>query len=213
MRRVTGTRKNQYSLSKKSRVPKHVASDVDYAWNGTKGEFVPVSKKFGYATSLKNWISKKKPIQAATRRRQRQHGGSRRSRNAPYTGSVARRAKQHGGSRRSRNAPYTGSVVRRAKQHGGHWGLADFLPTTVWGSWQTTPGALSTGNSSVLPPPLANGGMFTGPQSTGPWASTPFPSTQWAHQLQATASSGLPSVFTHQRPNDNTGASWSPSFG
>jgi len=60
---------------------------------------------------------------------------------------------------------------------------------------------------------LANGGLYTGPQSTGPWASTPFPATQYAEAVQAARTAGNPDIFWHQRPNDNMGASFSPYVG
>jgi hypothetical protein len=115
-----------------------------------------------------------------------------------------------------------GLKTRRFRQRGGRYGLADFLPTTVWGNWNI-PGALQTGpqlsnpqagliGSSTLPAPLANGGLYTGPQSTGAWASTPMPPTQWAHQIQAAATAKTPDVWWHQRPNDNFGASFSPAW-
>jgi len=102
--------------------------------------------------------------------------------------------------------------TRRFRQRGGKQGLADFLPTTSWGAWANPPQATQFGPSSSAPPALANGGMFTGPQSTGPWASTPFPPTQWARSLEAATGSAGPGVFTHQKPNDNFGASFSPAF-
>lgn len=102
--------------------------------------------------------------------------------------------------------------TRRFRQRGGKQGLADFLPTTSWGAWANPPQATQFGPSSTAPPALANGGMFTGPQSTGPWASTPFPPTQWARSLEAATGSAGVGVFTHQKPNDNFGASFSPAF-
>lgn len=88
------------------------------------------------------------------------------------------------------------------KQRGGSY---PWLPQTVWGpGWPMA--ATQASQTGQLPAPLANGGMFTGPQSTGPWASTPFPPTQYAHALQTGP------AFFHQRPNDNFGASFSPAF-
>lgn len=101
--------------------------------------------------------------------------------------------------------------TRRFRQRGGKLGLADFLPTTSWGAWSNPPQATQFGSSSA-PPALANGGMYTGPQSTGPWASTPFPPTQWARSLEAATGTAGVGVFTHQKPNDNFGASFSPAF-
>jgi hypothetical protein len=94
------------------------------------------------------------------------------------------------------------------KQRGG--GLSDVLPTTTWGSWANYPGALAWGPGVTAPPPLANGGLYTGPQSTGAWASSPFPATQYAEAVEAARISQNPEVFFHQRPNDNLGASFSP---
>ena len=88
--------------------------------------------------------------------------------------------------------------------------LSGILPTTTWGSWANYPGALAWSATTQAPPPLANGGLYTGPQSTGPWASTPFPATQYAEMAEATKVAGNPDVFYQQRPNDNTGASFSP---
>jgi len=108
--------------------------------------------------------------------------------------------------------------TQRIRQRGGKLGLADFLPTTTWsadspaGGWATPAQATQFSAYKSAPPPLANGGMFTGPQSTGPWASTPFPPTQWAHSLEAATGSAGAKVFEHQKPNDNFGASFSPAF-
>ena len=88
--------------------------------------------------------------------------------------------------------------------------LSGILPTTTWGSWGNYPGSLAWSASAQAPPPLANGGLYTGPQSTGDWASSPFPATQYAEMVETVKTSGLPEVFYHQRPNDNTGASFSP---
>ena len=85
---------------------------------------------------------------------------------------------------------------RKQKQRGGAYPL---LPQTVWGpGWPMA--ATQASPTGQLPAPLANGGMYTGPQSTGPWASTPFPPTQYAHALETGP------AFFHQRPNDNFGA-------
>jgi hypothetical protein len=104
--------------------------------------------------------------------------------------------------------------TQRIRQRGGKLGMADFLPTTTWsaGGWATPEQAIQFSAFKAAPPPLANGGMFTGPQSTGPWASTPFPPTQWAHSLEAATGSAGAKVFEHQKPNDNFGASFSPAF-
>ena len=91
---------------------------------------------------------------------------------------------------------------RKQQQRGGAY---PWLPQTVWGpGWPMA--ATQASQTGQLPAPLANGGMFTGPQSTGPWASTPFPPTQYAHALETGP------AFFHQRPNDNFGASFSPAF-
>jgi hypothetical protein len=91
---------------------------------------------------------------------------------------------------------------KQRKQRGGAYPL---LPQTLWGpGWPMA--ATQASPTGQLPAPLANGGMYTGPQSTGPWASTPFPPTQYAHALETGP------AFFHQRPNDNFGASFSPAF-
>ena len=87
------------------------------------------------------------------------------------------------------------------------------MPITTWGSWAQYPGALAWGAGTTAPPPLANGGLYTGPQSTGAWASAPFPATLYGWQVAAAQTAGNPDVFYHQRPNDNTGASFSPYVG
>jgi hypothetical protein len=88
--------------------------------------------------------------------------------------------------------------------------LSGILPTTTWGSWSNYPGALAWSATTQAPPPLANGGLYTGPQSTGTWASQPFPATQYGEMVEAAKTAGNPDVFFQQRPNDNTGASFSP---
>ena len=88
--------------------------------------------------------------------------------------------------------------------------LAGILPTTTWGSWANYPGAIAWSATTQAPPPLANGGLYTGPQSTGIWASKPFPATQYGEMAEATKVAGNPDVFFQQRPNDNTGASFAP---
>ena len=87
--------------------------------------------------------------------------------------------------------------------------LSGILPTTTWGSWSNYPGALAWSPTTQAPPPLANGGLYTGPQSTGAWASQPFPATQYGEMVEAAKTAGNPDVFFQQRPNDNTGASLS----
>lgn len=88
--------------------------------------------------------------------------------------------------------------------------LTGILPTTTWGYWANYPGSIMWSKDTQAPPPLANGGLYTGPQSTGPWASQPFPATQYAEMVEASRVAQNPDVFFHQRPNDNTGASFSP---
>jgi hypothetical protein len=99
----------------------------------------------------------------------------------------------------------------RRTQRGG--GLSDVLPITTWGQWSSYPGALAWSASTQAPPPLANGGLYSSPQSTGSWASHPFPATQYAMSVEAARASGIPDVFYHQRPADNTGADFSPFVG
>ena len=89
-------------------------------------------------------------------------------------------------------------------------GLSSVLPTDSWGRWSETPESYQASPNTSLPAPLANGGLYTNPQSTAPWASSPFPATQHALALEAAATSGIPEVAYHQRPNDNFGASYSP---
>lgn len=92
-------------------------------------------------------------------------------------------------------------------------GLSDVLPITTWGQWSSYPGALAWSATTQAPPPLANGGLYSSQQSTGAWASTPFPATQYAWSVEAARTSGIPDVFYHQRPSDNTGADFSPFVG
>lgn len=97
------------------------------------------------------------------------------------------------------------------QQRGG--ALSDVLPTTTWGNWAGYPGALAWSASTQAPPPLANGGLYSNPQSTGPWASHPMPATQYAFAVESAHTAGNTDVFYQQRPNDNTGASFSPYVG
>lgn len=101
-------------------------------------------------------------------------------------------------------------MVRKTRKFRGG---GSSLPVTTWGNWSAYPGALAWSANSSAPAPLANGGLYTGPQSTGPWASQPFPATQYAMSMEAARVSGNPEVFYHQRPADNTGASFSPFVG
>ena len=103
------------------------------------------------------------------------------------------------------------STRKSKKVRGG--ALADVLPTTSWGSWGNYPGALAWSANTQAPPPLANGGLYTAQQSTGPWASSPFPATQYGWSVGAAEAAKNPDVFYQQRPNDNSGASFSPYVG
>jgi hypothetical protein len=102
--------------------------------------------------------------------------------------------------------------LRKTRRQCGS-GLADVLPVTSWGNWANYPGALAWSASTQAPPPLANGGLYTGAQSTGSWASQPFPATQYAEAVEAAKVANNPELFFQQRPNDNNGASFSPYVG
>ena len=105
-------------------------------------------------------------------------------------------------TQRTQRKQKTQRTQRTQRQRGGAY---PWLPQTVWGpGWPMA--ATQASQTGQLPAPLANGGMFTGPQSTGPWASTPFPPTHYGHALVTGP------AFFHQRPNDNFGASFSPAF-
>jgi hypothetical protein len=101
--------------------------------------------------------------------------------------------------------------MRRFRMKGA--GLSDILPITTWGQWSQYPGALAWSASTQAPPPLANGGLYTAAQSTGAWASQPMPATQYGFAVEAAKIAHTPEVFYHQRPNDNSGASYSPIVG
>jgi len=116
------------------------------------------------------------------------------------------RRKQRGGQ----YAPVGTDKTTGSYLPGQEGSLSGVLPTTTWGSWATYPGALAWSATTQAPPPLANGGLYTGPQSTGSWASSPFPATQYGEMVEATKIAGNPDVFFQQRPNDNMGASFSP---
>jgi hypothetical protein len=92
-------------------------------------------------------------------------------------------------------------------------GLSSVLPNDNWHRWTSYNEAKQWGPHTAAPAPLANGGLYTNPQSTAPWGSSPFPATQHAFALEAAKVSGLPEVAYHQRPNDNFGASYSPVIG
>ena len=105
-------------------------------------------------------------------------------------------------------------VTRRNRNKNRKGGaLSDVLPVTTWGNWSNYPGALAWSANTQAPPPLANGGLYTNPQSTGAWASKPFPATQYGWAVGAAQASNNPDVFYQQRPNDNSGASFSPYVG
>lgn len=106
--------------------------------------------------------------------------------------------------------PKSNTHQRRTRRNHKGAGLSDVLPITTWGNWANYPGALAWSATTQAPPPLANGGLYTAPQSTGPWASTPFPATQYAEAVEAAKVANNPDIFYHQRPNDNSGASFSP---
>ena len=102
--------------------------------------------------------------------------------------------------------------TRRRQQRRQRGGAAG-LPTTIWGDWANYPGALAWSATTQAPPPLANGGLYTSPQSTGEWASRPMPATLYAQSVEAARIAHTPEVFFHQRPADNSGASYSPIVG
>ncbi len=103
----------------------------------------------------------------------------------------------------------TRSSRRRRNLRGG----SAALPVTTWGEWSGLPGSTAWSPTSSAPAPLANGGLYTGPQSTGEWASKPFPATQYAMSVESARVSGQPDVFFHQRPTTDVGGSWSPYVG
>lgn len=97
---------------------------------------------------------------------------------------------------------------RSRRMRGG--GLSDVLPTTTWGSWANYPGALAWSANTTAPLPLANGGLYTGPQSTGSWASSPFPATQYGEAVESARLAQNPEVFFQQPPVANMGNNFSP---
>ncbi len=105
------------------------------------------------------------------------------------------------------------AVAPTAQQPALPGGLSSVLPNDNWHRWSGFDAARQWGPHTSAPAPLANGGLYTNPQSTAPWASSPFPATQHAFALEAAKVSGLPEVAYHQRPNDNFGASFSPVVG
>jgi hypothetical protein len=103
---------------------------------------------------------------------------------------------------------------RKMKQRGGYASLSEAFPVTTWGSnWSSLPGSTLWGPGQQAPMPLANGGLYTAPQSTGAWASTPMPATQYAFAAEAAKVAGNPEVFYQQRPITQPGTSWSPWVG
>ena len=99
------------------------------------------------------------------------------------------------------------------KQRGGVAGLSSSLPVTTWGPWSSLPSSTLWGPGQEAPPPLANGGLYTAPQSTGAWASHPMPATQYAFAAEAAKVAGNPEVFYQQRPITQPGKTWSPWVG
>ena len=103
-------------------------------------------------------------------------------------------------SRKSRRKNSRKNRRQNRKQRGGSWG--------AWSAYPDATASNTTGGT--MPPPLANGGLYTGPQSTGEWASQPFPATQQAWAIEASKVSGIPEVGYYQRPTDNWGANPGP---
>ena len=97
----------------------------------------------------------------------------------------------------------------KSRRHRGG-GLSDVLPTTTWGNWANYPGALAWSAGTTAPAPLANGGLYTGPQSTGAWASSPFPATQYGESVESARLAQNPEVFFQQPPVANMGNNFSP---
>lgn len=128
----------------------------------------------------------------------------------------SRRRQRKSRSRRSRRSRRTQrqrrSHSRRTQRRRGG-GLSDVLPVTSWGPWLNIPGATLWSPTTQAPLPLANGGLYTAPQSTAPWASRPFPATQYGLAVNAAQTSGIYDVFYHQRPTTDVGNSWSPYVG
>ena len=84
------------------------------------------------------------------------------------------------------------------KKKPNYYGGGSMLPTTTWGEWLNHPGALAWSANSQAPAPIANGGLYTSPQSTGAWASSPFPATQYGLAVDAARTSGINDVFYQQ---------------
>lgn len=102
---------------------------------------------------------------------------------------------------------------RKSRKNYTGGGLSNTMPVTTWGKWESLPGSTLWGPSSQAPPPLANGGLYTNPQSTGVWASQPFPATQYALAAESATLAKNPDIFYHQRPTTSVGNSWSPYVG
>ena len=100
------------------------------------------------------------------------------------------------------------------RHRGGAAALSDAFPITTWGSqWNSLPGSTLWGPGQEAPPPLANGGLYSAPQSTGEWASRPMPATQYAFAVEAAKTAGNNEVFFQQRPITQPGTTWSPFVG
>ncbi len=123
----------------------------------------------------------------------------------------SRRSSRRSSRRKSRNQKRRTHRSRTQRRRGG--GLSDVLPVTSWGPWAKIPGATLWSPTTQAPLPLANGGLYTAPQSTAPWASRPFPATQYGLAVNAAQTSGIYDVFYHQRPTTDVGNSWSPYVG
>jgi hypothetical protein len=103
---------------------------------------------------------------------------------------------------------------KHRKQGGGYASISNAFPVTTWGSnWSSLPGSTLWGPGQQAPLPLANGGLYTAPQSTGAWASQPMPATQYAFAAEAAKIANNPEVFYQQRPITQPGTSWSPWVG
>ena len=127
------------------------------------------------------------------------------------------RRRQSHSRRRSRTRRGGGGMLAALQlaplQSASPGGLSNVMPTTDWGRWSTYSPTYAWGPATAAPAPLANGGLYTNPQSTQPWGSSPFPATQHAWALEGAKVSGLQEVAYHQRPNDNYGESYSPRIG
>lgn len=123
----------------------------------------------------------------------------------------SRRVKRTRRSRRTHRRTQRSNY--RRKQNGGSAGLSEAFPVTTWGNWSSLPSSTLWSPGQSAPSPLANGGLYTGPQSTGTWASQPMPATQYAFAAEAAKVAGNPEVFYQQRPITQPGTTWSPWVG